>query len=68
MARSKFRGFSKIEIKFLLTVTMINLKKIVKILKTKTLESRILIEILRAVKFVKKIFKDLFGDFAIEVS
>jgi hypothetical protein len=59
---------SKVEIQFLLTATAINLKKIEKMLKTETLESRILSEILGAVQFVKKISTDLFGDYAIEVS
>jgi len=68
MARSRFRGLSKVEIQFLLTATAINLKKIVKMLKIETLESRILSEILGAVQFVKKISTDLFGDYAIEVS
>ncbi len=68
MARSKFRGLSKVETQFLLTATAINLKKIVKMLKTEILESRILSEILSAVQIVKKIFTNLFRDFAIEVT
>ena len=56
MARSKFRGILKIEIQFLLTATVLNLKKMVKMLDMKNIKSRLLREVSGII--LEKIFSE----------
>lgn len=68
MARSKFRGISKVEIQFLLTATALNLKKMIKILNIKDLKSRLSKKVFGIIQTVKNIFRKLTLGYAILVS
>lgn len=68
MARSKFRGISKVEIQFLLTATALNLKKMIKILGIKDIKSRLSREAFGIIQTVKNIFRKLTLEYVILVS
>ena len=59
MARSKFRGISKVEIQLLLTATALNLKKMIKIMGIKDIKSRLSREAFKIIQTVKNIFRKL---------
>ena len=65
MARSKFRGLSKVEIQFLLTATAINLKRIVKMLDPEVIKSEILNVSSYKILSFKRIFENWFGSIAL---
>ena len=68
MARSKFRGISKVEIQFLLTATALNLKKMIKILSINDMKTRLLMEVFGIIQIGKNIFRKLTFEYAILVS
>jgi len=68
MARSKFRGISKVEIQFLLTATALNLKKMIKILSIKDIKSRLPGKVLEIIQTAKNILRKLTFKNAILVS
>lgn len=57
MARSKFREISEVEIQFLLTAIALNLKRIIKILRIKEIESRLHGKILKIIQIANIIFR-----------
>jgi len=68
MARSKFRGISKVEIQFLFTATALNLKKMIKILSIKDLKSRLSGEAFKIIQNMKNIFRKFTFEYEILVS
>jgi transposase len=68
MARSKFRGISKVEIQFLLTATALNLKKMIKILDVKDVVSMLSGEAFKIVQNIKNIFRKFILEYGILVS
>ena len=67
MARSKFRGFLKVETQFLLTATVLNLKKMVKMLNTEVVKFTIFNKISDVAQYVKSIFKNLVREVIVQV-
>lgn len=59
MARAKFRGLAKVEIQFILTAIVINLKKMVKILDAQKIKSSLAGKISNIIQFGYSIFRRL---------
>ena len=59
MARAKFRGLAKVEIQFILTAIVINLKKMVKILDIQKIKSSLAGKISNIIQFGYSIFRRL---------
>ena len=67
MARARFRGLNKVEMQFLMTATVLNLKKMVKMLDTEEIKIRIAKKFVVITQIVIDIFRNFVKKLAIEV-
>jgi hypothetical protein len=67
MAKSRFRGLSKVEIQFLLTATALNLKKMVKMLDVEEIKSSLSRKFTVIIQILKDIFRNLVKELANDV-
>lgn len=58
MSKTRFRGLAKVHIQFLLTATVLNLKKMVKMLENRTKEISILKKICNFIKIIEDFFSN----------
>ena len=67
MAKARFRGLKKVEMQFLMTATVLNLKKMVKMLDTEEIKIRIAKKFVVITQIVIDIFRNFVKKLAIEV-
>ena len=67
MARAKFRGLDKVEMQFLMTATVLNLKKMVKMLDVEEIKSSLFKKFTVVTQIVNDIFRIFIKKLAIEV-
>jgi len=68
MEKTRFRGLAKVQIQFLLTATALNLKKMVRTMYIKEMESRIFNNILVFIQTIRSIFINWLGEIAFQVT
>ena len=67
MARAKFRGLDKVEMQFLMTATVLNLKKMIKMLDVEEIKSSLFKKFTVVTQIVNDIFRIFIKKLAIEV-
>ena len=67
MARAKFRGLDKVEMQFLMTATVLNLKKMIKMLDVEEIKSSLFKKFTVVTQIVNDIFRSFIKKLAVEV-
>ncbi|GAI29946.1 unnamed protein product [marine sediment metagenome] len=68
MARARFRGLNKVEMQFLMTATVLNLKKMVKMLDVEEIKFSLFKKFTVVTQIVKDIFRNFVKKLVTEVS
>jgi len=68
MSKARFRGLAKVEIQFLMTATVLNLKKMIKMLDVEEIKDRLFRKFTDIIKVIENIFRKMIIEIAIQLS